>query len=138
MTSTYVAKGLLRGELPFAAWHMEQIVRAQLYTMLSWQIGFREGFCFSLGKHFKFIQSHLDASQWERLCSTYRFDCMESGWRALEAAFSLFREVSRETAAALGCPYPDYDAAVTRYIEGMRRWQEPKDGQNDVEGEKKQ
>ncbi|MCI8443117.1 MAG: aminoglycoside 6-adenylyltransferase [Provencibacterium sp.] len=124
MTATYVAKGLLRGELPFAAWHMEQIVRAQLYTMLCWMIGFQNGFAFSLGKHHKFIRRYLTGSQWELLCATYRLDSIENGGQALKAAFSLFREASKKTAAALGCPYPDYDAAVTRYIEKMCRWKE--------------
>lgn len=128
MTSTYVAKGLLRRELPFAAWHMERVVREQLYTMLAWMIGFREGFQFSLGKHYKFIRRHLEAGQWERLCATYRLGSLESGWQALEAAFSLFREASGAVAAALDCPYPDYDAAVTRYIADMRRWPAAEEG----------
>lgn len=122
MTSTYVAKGLLRDELPFAAWHMENIVREQLYTMLSWEIGFRKGFSFSLGKRYKFIRRYLSEAQWAGLCATYRLDSAANGWSALEAACSLFREASRRVAGALGCPYPDYDAAVTRYTARMRRW----------------
>lgn len=47
--STYVAKGLARGELPYAIAHLD-LMRKQLMTMLSWQVGLEKGFTFSIGK----------------------------------------------------------------------------------------
>ena len=116
LSSTYVAKGLVRNEPLFAAHMMERVVRDQALTMLSWKIGAEHGFDFSLGKHFKFIRSYLTVKEWELLMKTYRMDDLESSWAALRAAQKLFRDASMQVARKFGYRYPDYDAAVTRYI----------------------
>lgn len=41
--AAYVAQGAFRGELLYAAYHMEAVVRAQLLTMLSWYVGTKRG-----------------------------------------------------------------------------------------------
>lgn len=120
-TSSYVAKGLCRGELLFASHMIEENVREQLFTMLSWMIGARKGYTFSLGKYHKFIRPYLAQAQWELLMETYRLDSLENGWAALYALFALFRQASGETASLLGFAYPDYDEKVTAYIEVLRR-----------------
>jgi len=119
--STYVAKGLFRGELLFAAYHMEHIAREQLLTMLSWMIGNCRGFGLSLGKNYKYIDKYLSKRHWELLLKTCRMDGVENCWAALDAAFELFREISRSVADDLGFVYPDYDERVTEYIETNRR-----------------
>jgi len=114
--STYVAKGLLRSELPYAAWHMEQIAREQLFNMLSWRIGVDFGYGFSIGKRNKYIKKYLTGGEWDLLMKTYRMDSIENCWAALTAAHDLFRTASHRVAERLGYAYPDYDEKVTEYI----------------------
>ena len=64
MISTYIVKGICRGELPYAAYHMEAVVRPQLLTMLSWKIGTETSFDYSLGKHYKCIRRYLTGTEW--------------------------------------------------------------------------
>lgn len=121
-TSTYVAKGLCRNEILSASFHMEQIVRVQLFHMLSWMIGFQHGFDFSLGKHWKYIASYLTERQWELLMRTYSMDSISHAWEALFASWELFREASRKVAEFLPCDYPPFDREVSSYIEKWKNY----------------
>ena len=114
--STYIAKGLLREELLFASWHMEQIARVELLRMLSWKIGLLHGYGFSLGKHYKFIYKYISENEWDLLMKTYCLDAMDNCWKALESAHQLFRQTSKYLANELNYIYPDYDLQVTNYI----------------------
>jgi len=114
--STYIAKGLFRDELLFASWHMEQVARTQLFNMLSWKIGIDNGYGYSIGKHNKYIRKYLTDNEWSLLMKTYRMDSVDNCWTALQAAHTLFRQVSRYVAEKLGYCYPDYDIHVTKYI----------------------
>ena len=102
--------------MPFAAWHMEQIAREQLYNMLSWKIGVDRGYDFSVGKHNKYIQKYLSPEEWDLLMKTYCMDSLENCWLALGSAHVLFRQVSKYVATHFDFVYPDYDQQITNYI----------------------
>lgn len=119
-TVPYVVKGLCRREILFAIDHLSDVVRKELLRMLSWKIGIERGFDFSLGKNYKFMEKYLPAELWERLMSTYRMGSYGEMWEALEQCMALFREVSAETAARLGCRYPDYDEKISGYVSRQR------------------
>lgn len=121
MTSTYVVKGLARKEILFAADHLNEIVRPNLLRMMSWQIGSKHGYSFSVGKNYKFIDRYLPADRWELLLSTYSENGYGIMWKSLFICYELFREYSRDVAATLGFPYPDYDNAITKYTENVYR-----------------
>lgn len=123
MTTTYVVKGLCRGEILFAIDHL-QIVRQELLRMLSWQVGMERGFDFSLGKNYQFLQAYIPAEQWQRLLRTYRMDSAHM-WEALFLCHALFREVSGRVCLFTACPYPDYDAAISRYTQDMYQLYKP-------------
>ena len=117
--STYVAKGLCRGELLYSAWHMEQCVREMLLLMLSWRAGARHDFGVSVGKCCKSLRPFLSQTEWETLLSTYRLDSEAHCCAALWAAVELFRAASREVAQAIGTGYPDFDSKVTPYLHSL-------------------
>ena len=119
-TVPYVVKGLCRREILFPIDHLSDVVRKELLRMLSWKIGIERGFDFSLGKNYKFMEKYLPAELWERLMSTYRMGSYGEMWEALEQCMALFREVSAETAARLGCRYPDYDEKISGYVSRQR------------------
>ncbi len=115
-TTTYVVKGLCRKEILFAIDHMNEIVRKELLRMISWLVGTKEGFDFSLGKNYKFLDHHIPEEMWNRLMATYRMDSYEQMWESLELCLTLFREVSGQVAGKLGYPYPPYDEKISGYV----------------------
>lgn len=115
-TTTYVVKGLCRREILFAIDHMNEIVRKELLRMISWLVGAKEGFDFSLGKNYKFLDRHIPEELWNRLMATYRMDSYGHMWESLELCLALFREVSARAAAEFNYPYPPYDEKISGYV----------------------
>jgi len=70
MVWTYVVKGLARKEILFAIDHLNEIARPNLLRMMAWQIGSAQGYTFSVGKNYKFINRYLPREDWEELMST--------------------------------------------------------------------
>lgn len=125
MVSTYVVKGLARQEILFAIDHLNEIARPNLLRMMSWQIGAEQGFSFSVGKNYKFIDRYLPKETWDALLSTYSGNGYPNMWQSLFTCYELFRTYSKSVAVSLGYPYPDYDEAVTKYTEKIyRAWKE--------------
>lgn len=115
-TTPYVVKGLCRQEILFAIDHLNDIVRKELLRMISWLVGTKQGFCFSLGKNYKFLRHYIPGEMWDRLMSTYRMDTYAHMWESLEQCMALFREVSSQVAQQLNYPYPPYDKNISGYV----------------------
>lgn len=115
-TVPYVVKGLCRKEILFAIDHMNDIVRKELLRMISWSVGTKRGFHFSLGKNYKFLDRYVTEELWKRLLATYRMDSYAQMWESLEQCMALFREISSEVAQNLNYPYPDYDEKISAYV----------------------
>lgn len=81
--SAYVAKGLLRKELLFALDHFNQVLRPELLRMISWNVGIREGFNFSVGKSYKFMDNYLTEAELEKLINTYSQSGYIESWSTL-------------------------------------------------------
>ncbi|MGO2925399.1 aminoglycoside 6-adenylyltransferase [Lactococcus laudensis] len=58
--STYVLKGILRGELLYANYFFGTIVREELYRLLSWWVGKDTDFLLSVGKAHKRLPDYFD------------------------------------------------------------------------------
>ncbi|MFD3272720.1 aminoglycoside 6-adenylyltransferase [Paenibacillus dendritiformis] len=119
MVATYVVKGLARQEILFAIDHLHEIARPNLLRMMAWQIGSEQGYTFSLGKNYKFIDRYLPQEDWKALLSTYSQNGYEEMWQSLFTCYALFRTYSKAVAASLGYKYPDYDEAITKYTENI-------------------
>lgn len=127
MVSTYVVKGLARNEILFAIDHLHEIARPNLLRMMSWQIGIECGYTFSVGKNYKFIQHYLPKEDWRILLSTYSQQDYPNMWESLFTCYQLFRKYAKLVANGLEFPYPEYDAAITRYTEKIyRTWNKSK------------
>ena len=114
--ASYVAKGLWRHELLYAAYHVENGMREQLLHMLSWQVGIDTAFGLSVGKCCKYLPQYLNGRESELLMRTYRLDSEETCARAMAAACELFRLSSQKVAGFFGYQYPDYDKKVSAYL----------------------
>lgn len=119
MVATYIVKGLARQEILFAIDHLHEIARPNLLRMMAWQIGSEQGYTFSVGKNYKFIDRYLPQEDWKALLSTYSQNGYEEMWQSLVTCYALFRKYSKAVAASLGYKYPDYDEGITKYTENI-------------------
>ncbi|MGG4218335.1 aminoglycoside 6-adenylyltransferase [Paenibacillus jamilae] len=119
MVSTYVVKGLARKEILFAIDHLNEIARPNLLRMMAWKIGSEQGYTFSVGKNYKFINQYLPNEDWESLLSTYSEHGYREMWQSLLTCYTLFRKYAKAVAKKLKYEYPDYDVAITRYTENI-------------------
>lgn len=114
--STYVVKGLCRGEYLYATAHFEQIVRQELLKVLAWRAVYQAGHSLDLGKAYKFLPDFLDEDTERRLQSTYDLSNENSIWQALLTSQALYLEVSQELAGALDYPFSSSE------VENVRRY----------------
>jgi aminoglycoside 6-adenylyltransferase len=115
--STYVAKGLWRGEILYALEHLNAYVRPMLIHMLNWHVGIRTEFGVSTGKCGKYLKKHLSERRWRQLLATYSDGDEERAWQALLAMGDLFRETAVEVAERFRFDYPhEDDRRVSAYL----------------------
>lgn len=115
--ATYIVKGLARREILFAVDHLNNIARPELLRVMSWKIGSEQGYSFSVGKNYKFINRYLPEDDWNDLLSTYSENTYQNMWQSLYTCYALFRQYSRGVAERLGYKYPDYDKSITKYTD---------------------
>jgi aminoglycoside 6-adenylyltransferase len=117
----YVAKGLARGELTYARHHLDMVMRAQLLTMLGWEVAVASGHRRGPGKVGRHLRRELPPAWWARLEATYADAAPEHGWAALDAMTDLFRIAAMRVADSYGFAYPrDDDARVMSHLRRMR------------------
>lgn len=123
-----VAKGLWRGELPYAKHIFECFVREQLMKMLAWYIGIKTGFARSPGKFGKYLKQYLEPELWQMLEQTYADAGSAASWDALFAMCALFRATALRVAAEYGFMYPaGDDQRVSSHLARVRSL--PRDAQ---------
>lgn len=97
-TSTYVAKGLCRSQLPYAKAMLETVVRKMLDQMLRWYLYTTHGPEVNPGLHGKYFQQYLAPDLWRALLATYPDAVIGNIWKALFAMTTLFEQLSRKVA----------------------------------------
>lgn len=112
--STYVVKGLCRGDYLYATGHFEQIVRQELLRLLAWRAVHQEGRALDLGKAYKNLLHYLDEDTVARLQATYNLSTQQLIWHALLTSQALFFEVSQALASDLGYPFSISEAENVR------------------------
>jgi aminoglycoside 6-adenylyltransferase len=115
--STYIAKGLWRGEVLYAKYMFDGPVRNMLNQMLKWHIGVNTVFTVDSGKCGKYYEKYLSPDLWEQLMKTYPDADYANIWQALFVMGSLFRQTAIEVAAHFDYVYPhDDDRRVTAHL----------------------
>ncbi len=107
--TSYVAKGLWRGELTYAKAMLDQPVRDQLMKMLTWYVGVKSGFSKTPGFLGKHLKACLEPELWSMLVATYSDAEYGHTWDALFAMGNLFRQVATVVAGHFGFDYPHGD-----------------------------
>lgn len=117
--STYVVKGICRKEFLYAADYLNQVIRQELFRMISWKVGIETDFSESVGKMYRFLEKKVSQELWEQIVATYTMSSYEKLWDSLLVCQDLFREISKEVAEELNFPYPDYDENITKYTKEL-------------------
>jgi aminoglycoside 6-adenylyltransferase len=103
--STYVSKGLLRNEIPYAKEMLETVVRPMFMKIVAWFIGTETNFSVSFGKGGKFMRQYLSDTQYDKILATYSDQRPENNWRSLFTMIELFGDFARTVAARLKFHY---------------------------------
>lgn len=116
--SVYAAKGLWRGELTYAHSMLDGYVRHELMKLMTWYFGINTGFQKSAGKYGKYLNTGLNADEWQLLEQTYADSDAEHTWQALFAMTRLFRQTADRVAQEFGFSYPTQDdERVTAFLQ---------------------
>ena len=116
-----VAKGLWRGELPYALDMLDFTVRPMLKRLLTWQAGLDHDFKVSAGKAGKYLGRLLSPEEYALFLSTYAPGEERALWQATLRMCDQFHRVAQAVSAALGYPYDGGEAAESRgFLERVR------------------
>lgn len=120
--ATYVPKYLWRGELPFAKYMFDTVLRYSYFQRLvEWYIGQRHDWQVSTGLNGRWFKRYLDAETWSEVESTYAGSGIEENWEAFYRMANLFRKLAREVGVQFGYEYDNNtDEEVTKYCSNIR------------------
>ena len=111
-TALYVVKGLCRGQLDYAAWHIDRCVRAELIRMIGFDRCFESGYTLPLGVGNKYLPQLLTAEEHTEFAATYSLGSLRDCADALLLAIRLFLHYGKSAAKKLGFSLPDYALPV--------------------------
>lgn len=120
--STYVAKNLWRDELAPAKYSLEVVMTFDLLRrMLEWRIEVDAEWSWKPGVLGRGLKRRLAPERWTAFEQTLAGASIEDNWQALFATTTLFAQVAREVATALGFTYPnELERKVSAYLHAVR------------------
>jgi aminoglycoside 6-adenylyltransferase len=113
--STYVTKGLCRQEYLYTIKHME-LMKEQMFIMISWKVGIETSFSLSVGKAYKYLNRHVSEDFWKLIQQSYKYDSMDGLWDSLIISCNIFSEMALYVTNKLKYEYPKYGKNVIKYI----------------------
>lgn len=112
----YAAKGLWRGQLPYAKHALDVIVRGEVERLLGWLAGAQSGWQANVGSMGKYLPTLLPDEIWKEYLRTYAGADIEENWRAVFAMADLIDRVGPELAAHLGYTYEESEGRAARRL----------------------
>jgi len=117
----YVAKGLWRGQVTYAKYMVDPVLRDQLMKMIQWYVGVKTHFMKNPGAFGKYLQKYMEPELWGMLIGTYADAGVDNTWEALEMTCRLFRRVAKHVAEHLQFEYPEgEDQKVSAHLKHVR------------------
>ncbi|MFC6591310.1 aminoglycoside 6-adenylyltransferase [Deinococcus lacus] len=116
----YVVKGMARGQLGYAKYHLDTLMRGELLRMLEWAFGCRTDWQRNPGKLGARLGEVLPGQWQAELQATYAGPSPADNWAALLTMTALFRRAAAEVASCTGHSYPAQDdRRVSAYLSEM-------------------
>lgn len=106
--TTYVAKCLKRGDIFYAKFMSENILRTDyLVPLIEWHIAsLHDGKNITTNKHGRLFKKYLSADVWNKVEATFSGSDIEENWNALFACADLVHELGSELGEKLHFTYP--------------------------------
>lgn len=106
--TTYVAKCLKRGDIFYAKFMSENILRTDyLVPLIEWYIASSHGWNnITTNKHGRLFKKYLSTDMWNRVEATFSGSNIEENWQALFACADLVHELGTDLAEKLNFTYP--------------------------------
>ncbi|MDR6921055.1 AadS family aminoglycoside 6-adenylyltransferase [Chryseobacterium sp. 2987] len=106
--TTYVAKCLQRGDIFYAKFMTENVIRTDyLVPLIEWHIGESQGWNnITTNKHGRLFPKYLPEDLWNRVESTFSGSNIEDNWISLLAFADLVHELGAALAQKLNFIYP--------------------------------
>lgn len=124
-----VAKGLWRNEPTYVLDMLNNVIRPQLLTMLSWKVGILTDHSVSIGKSGKYMHRWLSEDEWRRYLATFCGADIAEIWHSIEIMCALFREISGYVAEKHGYPLNRAEAeGCMKFLDRVRHL--PKDAKS--------
>jgi aminoglycoside 6-adenylyltransferase len=106
---TYIAKGLLRNQIPYSKNILENPVRKMFDQMIAWYKGTLAQFAVSFGKGGKNMEQYLPAAWYQRILLTYPDAVPENIWKAFFEMCKQFGELAQLVTQVIPLQYNPAD-----------------------------
>jgi aminoglycoside 6-adenylyltransferase len=103
--STYVAKGLYRGEITYAKHMMEIPVRNMFLKIIDWHVASKTAYTVSLGIGGRYMKGYLSNALYNKILATYPDSKADNIWKSLFLMTDLFHDLATEIAASMAFQY---------------------------------
>ncbi|REC74997.1 AadS family aminoglycoside 6-adenylyltransferase [Chryseobacterium elymi] len=117
--TTYVAKCLKRGDLFYAKFMSEDVIRTDyLVPLIEWYIAsFHDWKNITTNKHGRLFRKYLSAELWTQVEATFSGSNINDNWHALYAAADLVHELGTALAQKLDFEYPQkHEHDIRKYL----------------------
>lgn len=111
-----IVKGICREEFNYAKRMQEQIIRADLNTLMRWYIADKHDWKINTGVFGKWMQEHLSEDEWSLYLKTCAGGSYDEMWDAMIHMIDMTHLIGIKLTESLECDYPHKDE------EGMRKF----------------
>ncbi|KFF08035.1 AadS family aminoglycoside 6-adenylyltransferase [Chryseobacterium luteum] len=121
--TTYVAKCLKRGDLFYAKFMSENVIRTDyLVPLIEWYIAANSDWKdITANKHGRLFKKYLSAELWIKAEATFAGSSIEDNWNALYAAADLVHELGTALAKKLNFRYPQkLEDDIRNYLDEVK------------------
>ncbi|MDR2230397.1 MAG: AadS family aminoglycoside 6-adenylyltransferase [Flavobacteriaceae bacterium] len=117
--STYVAKCLARGDIFYAKFMSENIIRTEyLVPLLEWHIASQHNWDITTNKHGRLFKKYLSQDLWSKTEKTFSGSNIEENWKALFSMTDIVEELGKNLAKELNYPYAsEMENNIRTYLE---------------------
>ena len=100
-----MAKSIVRDELPYVMYMLNDVVRSELHEMIKYYIEVQNGFNLSTGKNGKYFKKYLPPELYKQYAATYSGSDYAEIWASVDAMCALFHTLATAAAEHFGFNY---------------------------------
>lgn len=120
--TTYVAKSLARGEIFYAKFSLETIIRTDyLIPIIEWYIASLNNWNITTNKYGRLFKKYLSAEMWQKAEQTFSGSKIHDNWNALFSMADLVSEIGTELSEKLRYEYPtQLETDIRKYLNSLK------------------